>query len=472
MQSQMNLFGERDISQTQLFSKDILDLTDDASIHDVSNINKINPFSFKKAPVTRRKYFEITKAPDTVNALGNQSGSLDKDLNKIKRVILNVDLFLPEERADLNEYKCKKCDGVYFKPVITPCGHMFCEDCIKESLKISNTCPTCGKETFPTNIYPIPFISQILNRKSLSCPYKPCEWTDKLINYEKHIEECSFVEIKCKNLGCNLQLQRKEMQSHLTKCEFKIVNCPNCNIPILFKKQEKHLVTNCPKTFIKCPYSCGKVFLRSDTSSHTLNCDNAEVSCDLSFYGCSFKCKRSVMKSHYEESKVQHFNIMFENSQLIDSELKANFEEIDSLLHIHETYIANKKLGIRRRGRPAKITEKYEEKKQQSDAEIENEVIDSNSSSYTRSIRDAPILREARLILKEARFSPIKGITRVGQKLKYRPDIQNHFSSTENEEKIARIVLDHSKVPNPINSFVGNSTISTLSTPSKEKMNA
>lgn len=464
MQNQINLFGERDINQAQLFSKEILDLTDEVSTHEL--IQTAIPQVHQS--IIKRKYFEITKAPETSTLAGNQFNSIEKE-PKIRRIVLGIDLFLPEERAELSEYQCKICDGVYFRPAITPCSHIFCEDCIKEHLKTYNFCPACLGETQLSSIYQIPFISQILNKKTLSCPYVPCDWKNKLIDYDKHLEECIFIEVKCKNLGCNVQLQRKEMQIHLTKCEFKVVNCPNCNIPILFKKQEKHLASNCQKTFIKCPYSCGKMLLRSDTMMHSLTCDNAEVNCELSQYGCDFKCKRSLMKSHYDESKVIHFNIMLEHSQLIDSDLKANFDEIDCLLQTHESYNASKKLGIRRRGRPAKIAEKHEEKKQ-SDAEIENEVIDSNSSSYSRSVQDAPILREARLILKEARFSPIKGVNRLGIKSKYRPDLNNHYSSMDNEERVGRIVLDQSKAPNAINSLLGNSTFSTLSTPSKEKV--
>ncbi|KAM8847770.1 E3 ubiquitin-protein ligase RNF4 [Synchiropus picturatus] len=39
--------------------------------------------------------------------------------------------------------------------VSTKCGHVFCSHCLKESLKVSHTCPTCRKKLTPQQYHPL-----------------------------------------------------------------------------------------------------------------------------------------------------------------------------------------------------------------------------------------------------------------------------------------------------------------------------
>ena len=46
--------------------------------------------------------------------------------------------------------KCSKCSQEAVHPIITPCGHIFCYDCIKAHLP--GRCPVCGSDINSHNI--------------------------------------------------------------------------------------------------------------------------------------------------------------------------------------------------------------------------------------------------------------------------------------------------------------------------------
>lgn len=37
-----------------------------------------------------------------------------------------------------NSHKCSICLSPYKKPIVLPCGHIFCELCIRGALKVKN----------------------------------------------------------------------------------------------------------------------------------------------------------------------------------------------------------------------------------------------------------------------------------------------------------------------------------------------
>lgn len=50
---------------------------------------------------------------------------------------------LEPERTDIEDLECGLCYRLFFEPVTTPCGHMFCRKCLDRSLDHSVTCPIC-----------------------------------------------------------------------------------------------------------------------------------------------------------------------------------------------------------------------------------------------------------------------------------------------------------------------------------------
>eukprot|EP01064_Diplonema_japonicum_P036382 TRINITY_DN8147_c0_g1_i2.p1 TRINITY_DN8147_c0_g1~~TRINITY_DN8147_c0_g1_i2.p1 ORF type:complete len:416 (+),score=71.89 TRINITY_DN8147_c0_g1_i2:28-1275(+) len=65
---------------------------------------------------------------------------------------------LEDLKADL---KCKICAFLMEKPVVLPCGHVFCEACTRENLNSSSKCPLCRAKYTRRSFYPMKPIAEL-----------------------------------------------------------------------------------------------------------------------------------------------------------------------------------------------------------------------------------------------------------------------------------------------------------------------
>lgn len=47
------------------------------------------------------------------------------------------------QAVDISDFECSLCFRVFYQPVTTTCGHVFCKQCLFSSLKYSCQCPLC-----------------------------------------------------------------------------------------------------------------------------------------------------------------------------------------------------------------------------------------------------------------------------------------------------------------------------------------
>lgn len=52
-------------------------------------------------------------------------------------------------------HNCAVCLDEVKKPHSTICGHIYCGDCIKNSIKVFKKCPTCNRKLKVSNVHPI-----------------------------------------------------------------------------------------------------------------------------------------------------------------------------------------------------------------------------------------------------------------------------------------------------------------------------
>ena len=50
--------------------------------------------------------------------------------------------FVSKDPAQIEDLKCPICLELVYEPVLTSCGHLFCQRCVRDQTK----CPTCRDE--------------------------------------------------------------------------------------------------------------------------------------------------------------------------------------------------------------------------------------------------------------------------------------------------------------------------------------
>ncbi|XP_040900171.1 tripartite motif containing 35-28 [Toxotes jaculatrix] len=61
----------------------------------------------------------------------------------------SMDEDMPEELLPLplqQDLSCPVCQGIFRDPVLLPCTHSFCRECLQKSLQVSGKCPVCRKQ--------------------------------------------------------------------------------------------------------------------------------------------------------------------------------------------------------------------------------------------------------------------------------------------------------------------------------------
>lgn len=81
---------------------------------------------------------------------------------------------------------CPICFDYFSKPILTPCGHSFCFNCILKHLGMSRNCPMCRNEIEPCDIScnrPLEALleylgrTEVINKASASFSLNPFEGT-------------------------------------------------------------------------------------------------------------------------------------------------------------------------------------------------------------------------------------------------------------------------------------------------------
>ena len=186
----------------------------------------------------------------------------------------SISTYVGDYQKELEDFQCAICYSVIFQPILTtPCGHLFCKQCIEDSKKIRNDCPTCRYQNFATA--PEGFVARKIGGISVMCPNagRGCTWKGTLGESEDHLNNrCDYEEIQCVN--CEHRGDRKEVNClHPTWCEAFPLRCPNqpgCRAMITRATLENHL-ERCPEQLLECefaPAGCTMVVSRKNLTEH------------------------------------------------------------------------------------------------------------------------------------------------------------------------------------------------------------
>ena len=129
------------------------------------------------------------------------------------------------DQSKIEFFQCHICFDVCRTPVTCQSGHLFCGDCLAESLRRSRNCPVC--QVSLTNPIPSPFVAAQVSSLDILCVHDECKWKGTCGRLDGHLDnDCLREPIKCSGEGgCGEPVPRGEMANHQ---QFGCLqSCPN-----------------------------------------------------------------------------------------------------------------------------------------------------------------------------------------------------------------------------------------------------
>lgn len=174
--------------------------------------------------------------------------------------------------------ECSICLEVFKDPLQCLNGHLFCKTCITESLERISTCPICKITLIVGSLSPCLIAQKMVESLTTYCisremddEVSKCEWKGPLHDRQRHFAtECEYFMVKCKNVGCEIQLPRKSISEHNKVCLFAVVNCEDCTETVARGDLIFHK-SICEYRPILCPNNCSVVVSFNHLQTHLQN---------------------------------------------------------------------------------------------------------------------------------------------------------------------------------------------------------
>lgn len=256
------------------------------------------------------------------NDISSQIIAKEENCIYVKR--LHLQDFIKSSQLMISDYICSLCKGVYYDPVVDTCGHVFCKECLEKFLEITkqHVCPITKACIDINMVGPIKFVAQILEKQTLKCLNKFCDWLGKLSDLNSHLKnDCVFEMIKCSFIDCETKVERRNLKEHEENCDYKHVNCELCSERILLIEKKSSHSQICKKEKIECFQGCGNNIERDSVDLHIKeSCPSTEVECYYSQFGCKLRLKKKDLKFHLLDEVNTHnlsvckFLLQFKNN--------------------------------------------------------------------------------------------------------------------------------------------------------------
>ena len=209
--------------------------------------------------------------------------------------------FVTKDPAQIEDLKCPICLDLVYEPVLTSCGHLICQKCVRGQAR----CPTCRDEL---HFMRDQFNERRVKNLKVKCPNweMGCDWQGDLGDSAQHTgTNCQMETIPCPK-GCMEKIARGHLKWHAEKCTFRAYNCPHCGFGDIFMNVTTTHFTNCESFRLKCPAGCRKRPLRCTMDAHLADCEEELVPCKYAAIGCEEVMKRKDQQTHLEVKKDYH----------------------------------------------------------------------------------------------------------------------------------------------------------------------
>lgn len=231
---------------------------------------------------------------------------------------------------------CPICQDLLDDTQQTPCGHLFCKECLRKTITsqgFQQVCPQNSLNIYSASLYPqlknmfkCP-ICQTQHRSNayndsyndrrvknlrINCPNVPCTWTGCLHELDKHrkaLTGCQYQEDAC-TMNCGARMLRKELPEHLqSRCPLRQYQCQFCKMQDTYRQIVSGHYKKCDAFLLKCPNNCGETIPQKDIKGHLLECPDQDVKCGYCDVGCLAIVARKDLEMHNAVQKDIHLSL-------------------------------------------------------------------------------------------------------------------------------------------------------------------
>jgi len=257
------------------------------------------------------------------------------DVSEFEDIALDDSCLLEKDQEKKSDIICTICYGFMFNPhESVPCGHIFCDKCIK--CLETRDCTYC--KTYITKFQ----ASAKLRRENLSLTIycknkdKGCEKEIVVRDIKKHLAVCQFETTSCLN-GCKKTYMRKEYDEHTKECTHRTITCEACSDKIKFYLYDRHKKESCIDSIIDCINGCGKKLKTIDLVDHISICPCELISCAHNII-CGMFITRDKMAEH-EKNIMLHLDTaktvireLKKDNDIMKKNIESKILDINSLI--------------------------------------------------------------------------------------------------------------------------------------------
>ncbi|PFX28661.1 TNF receptor-associated factor 3-like [Stylophora pistillata] len=243
------------------------------------------------------------------------------------------------------DMQCGICHLPMKEPMITRCGHHFCQECIKEHLQREEPHGFCPVDREAVDQYKDIFPNKDKERKILAlavrCGNEGCQWADELRLKEIHLGDCPFKVIPCPL--CKVTMVRRDLDAHSsTQCPWRKLRCDHCQGQYPDCQMEEHH-ESCDGYPVHCDHEgCTAIASRGMLQDHKDNyCAKTKLPCYFAQLGCQKEVLRENLETHLLSTHKEHIHLLLNEIDLLKrsnlalkEEGKAKIQQIERTLKI------------------------------------------------------------------------------------------------------------------------------------------
>ncbi|XP_062512468.1 TNF receptor-associated factor 6-like [Corticium candelabrum] len=228
---------------------------------------------------------------------------------------------------------CPICHSAAREPMLTKCGHQFCQECLRPLIRNGNVmCPVCRTKLNTSEM----LVNNMTKREILSLKIlcdqceKGCSWQGELRQRDEHNRKCGYVFEACSN-DCGGLVMRMFMDYHKqNKCNRRILGCCYCDTELEYRLLTVHYEM-CDSYPVYCPYKCGAQAARKDVETHISRqgvCPTSPLHCDFASAGCQFIGNREQLQYHLDKNIVYHLSLAMQTVSNVQERLEETDKEL------------------------------------------------------------------------------------------------------------------------------------------------